>query len=128
EKDPSSRLFAQLAEELRKEGELADAIEVCRAGLQKHPNYPSARITLGRALLDSGDPAAARGELETVVQGAPDNILARKLLDECLAALGLPPGTPPLAGKAPAPPAPAAHTPATPAAAAQSPAGSAAPQ
>ena len=90
EKDPSSRLFAQLAEELRKDGQLQDAIDVCRAGLQKHPNYPSARITLGRALLDSGDPAAARVELESVLQGAPDNILARKLLDECLAALGLP--------------------------------------
>jgi hypothetical protein len=90
EKDPGSRLFAQLAEELRKEGQLEEAITVCRIGLQKHPNYPSARITLGRALMDSGDPAAARAELETVVQGAPDNILARKLLDECLASLGQP--------------------------------------
>ena len=51
EKEPASRLFAQLAEELRKEGELAEAIRVCREGLQKHPNYPSARMTLGRALL-----------------------------------------------------------------------------
>ena len=43
------------------DGDLEEAIGVARAGLEKHPNYPSARLTLGRALLDSGDPAAARG-------------------------------------------------------------------
>jgi hypothetical protein len=83
EKDPGSRLFAQLAEELRKEGELEEAVAVCRTGLEKHPNYPSARITLARTLMDSGDVTAARTELEAVLQGAPDNILARKLLEEC---------------------------------------------
>lgn len=92
EKDPASRLFAQLAEELRKDGQLEEAITVCRTGLQKHPNYPSAHITLARALIDSGDLEAARTELEAVLQGAPDNILARKLLDECRAALGDAPG------------------------------------
>ena len=56
ERDPQSRLFAQLAEELRKDGDLAEAIEVARAGLKtRHPSYPSARMTLGRALLDTGD-------------------------------------------------------------------------
>jgi tetratricopeptide (TPR) repeat protein len=88
EKEPGSRLFAQLAEELRKEGELAEAIQVCRDGLQKQPNYPSARITLGRALLDTGDPAAARTEFETVLKGAPDNILASRFLGEALEASG----------------------------------------
>jgi tetratricopeptide repeat protein len=82
------RLFAQLAEELRKEGELAEAIRVCREGLSRSPNYPSARITLGRALLDSGSTAAARTELETALKGAPDNILAGRLLAECLESLG----------------------------------------
>jgi hypothetical protein len=88
EKEPGSRLFAQLAEELRKDGELEEAINVCRTGLQKHPSYPSARITLARALIDSGDVAAARAELEGVLQAAPDNILARKLLEESLAGTG----------------------------------------
>ena len=88
EKDPGSRLFAQLAEQLRKEGELEEAIGVARAGLEKHPTYPSARLTLGRALLDSGDATAARAELEAAVQGAPDNILASRLLGEALETLG----------------------------------------
>ncbi|HEY2943404.1 MAG TPA: DUF4388 domain-containing protein [Vicinamibacteria bacterium] len=85
EKDPVSRLFAQLAEELRKEGELEEAIRISREGLQKHPFYPSARMTLGRALLDSGDLDAAKVEFEAVLQGAPDNLLARRFLEECQA-------------------------------------------
>ena len=83
DKDPGSRLFAQLAEELRKEGDLEEAVRVSRDGLQKHPFYPSARMTLGRALLDSGDLHGAKTEFETVLQGAPDNLLARRFLEEC---------------------------------------------
>lgn len=81
-------MFAQLAEELRKDGELEEAIGVARAGLERHPAYASARLTLGRALLDSGDPAAARLELEAAVQGAPENIRASRLLGEALEQLG----------------------------------------
>src|SRR4029450_12795487 len=82
----------QLGEELRKAGELCEAIGVSREGLQKHPTYPSARMTLGRALMDSGDVSAARAEFESVVKGAPDNILASRFLGECLEALGDAPG------------------------------------
>jgi len=92
EKEPGSRLFAQLAEELRKEGELAEAIRVSREGLQKQPNYPSARMTLGRALFDTGDLPGARAEFEAVLKGAADNILASRLLGECLERLGDPQG------------------------------------
>jgi tetratricopeptide (TPR) repeat protein len=88
DKEPGSRLFAQLAEELRKDGEFEDAIRVAREGLQKHQNYPSARLTLGRALFDTGDWAAARLEFEQVLKGAPDNILASRLLAESLEGLG----------------------------------------
>jgi tetratricopeptide (TPR) repeat protein len=88
DKEPGSRLFAQLAEELRKDGEFAEAVRVARSGLAVHPNYPSARMTLGRALFDSGDMTAARGEFEAVLRGAPDNILASRFLAECLEALG----------------------------------------
>ncbi|MCM2255606.1 MAG: tetratricopeptide repeat protein [Vicinamibacteria bacterium] len=90
EKDPASRLFAQLAEEMRKEGQLEEAIKVCREGLERHPTYPAARMTLGRALLDSGDYASARIEFEQVLKGAPDNGLAHRFLGECLQALGDP--------------------------------------
>jgi tetratricopeptide (TPR) repeat protein len=88
ERDPGSRLFAQLAEEHRKAGELAEAIRVARAGLAVHAVYPSARLTLGRALLDTGDAAGARQELELALRQAPDNILASRYLAQALEQLG----------------------------------------
>ncbi|HXB57567.1 MAG TPA: tetratricopeptide repeat protein [Vicinamibacteria bacterium] len=88
DKEPGSRLFAQLAEELRKEGELSDAIRVARTGLLQHPAYTSAHMTLGRAYLDTGDLAGARAQFEAVLRGAPDNILASRFLGETLEAMG----------------------------------------
>jgi hypothetical protein len=88
ERDPGSRLFAQLAEEYRKAGNHAEAIRVARSGLEHHPAYPSARLTLGRALLESGDPAGARTELESALREAPDNILASRFLGQALEAQG----------------------------------------
>lgn len=88
EKDPGSRLFAQLAEELRKEGKHDEAIGVARRGLEKNPTYSSARLTLARALLDAGQPREARSELEQIVKATPDNILAGRLLGEALESLG----------------------------------------
>ena len=88
EKDPGSRLFGQFAEELRKEGKHDEAIAVCRKGLEKNPNFPSARLTLARALLDSGRPREARPELEQIVKASPDNIMASRLLGEALEELG----------------------------------------
>ena len=88
DREPGSRVFAQLAEELRKAGQLAEAIRVARQGLLNHPAYPSAKMTLGRALLDMRDLRGARTEFEAVLRGAPDNILASRYLGECLEGLG----------------------------------------
>ena len=54
QKDPASIAFAQLAEEYRRAGQFSEAVEVCRAGLAVHPGYLSARVTLGRALVELG--------------------------------------------------------------------------
>jgi tetratricopeptide (TPR) repeat protein len=74
--DPASIAFAALAEEYRKEGRYPEAIETCRLGLQRHPAYLSARVTLGRALVGLGDYEAARLELEAVLRIAPENLAA----------------------------------------------------
>jgi len=80
--DPSSIAFAQLAEELRRAGENTEAIEVCRAGIARHPGYLSARVTLGRALLELNELEEARDELSIVVRTAPDNLAAIRGLAE----------------------------------------------
>ena len=59
QKDPASIAFAQLAEECRRAGRYEEAVEVCRAGLAVHPGYLSARVTLGRALIELDQPDEA---------------------------------------------------------------------
>ena len=82
QKDPASIAFAQLAEEHRRAGQFEDAIRVCRAGLAQHPAYLSARITLGRALLETARYDEASAEFEYVLRAAPDNLTAvRELAD-----------------------------------------------
>jgi tetratricopeptide (TPR) repeat protein len=76
QKDPGSIAFAQLAEEYRRAGRFSEAIDVCRAGLARHPGYLSARVTLGRALLEVGDIDSAQHELTDVLRVAPDNLSA----------------------------------------------------
>jgi tetratricopeptide (TPR) repeat protein len=88
DREPGSRVFAQLAEELRKAGQLPEAVRIARQGLLVHPGYPSARMTLGRALMDMRDLRGARAEFEAVLRGAADNILASRFLGECLEGLG----------------------------------------
>jgi tetratricopeptide (TPR) repeat protein len=74
--DPSSIAFAQLAEEYRRASMFQEAVDVCRAGLDVHPSYLSARVTLGRALIELQQLDDAQRELEHVLQTAPENLAA----------------------------------------------------
>ncbi len=101
-RDPASVSFALLAEEYRRLGRLDDAIRIARDGLLRHPDYASARVTLGRALMAQGSVAAARRELEAVLVLAPENLAAIRALadlhdtDPGVAPPPSPPGTPAL--------------------------------
>jgi tetratricopeptide (TPR) repeat protein len=86
--DPASIAFAALAEEYRRLGRHDDAVEICRAGLLRHPAYLSARVTLGRALIETGDLDAAREQFETVLRSAPENIAATRGLAQIHERLG----------------------------------------
>jgi tetratricopeptide (TPR) repeat protein len=82
QKDPASIAFAQLAEEYRRAGEHQEAVRVCRTGLAKHPSYLSARVTLGRALIELEQHDEAHTELEYVLRSAPENLAAIRGLAE----------------------------------------------
>lgn len=80
QRDPASISFAALAEEYRRLGMCAEAIDACRAGLLRHPSYISARVTLGRALIEVGEFDEASSELEQVLRSAPENLAAIRAL------------------------------------------------
>lgn len=84
QKDPASIAFAQLAEEYRRAAQFDQSVEVCRAGLAIHPGYLSARVTLGRALIELGQFDQAYEELELVLKSAPENLAAIRGLAEIL--------------------------------------------
>jgi tetratricopeptide (TPR) repeat protein len=86
--DPASIAFAALAEEFRRVGRYDEAVETCRTGLQRHPAYLSARVTLGRALIETGELEAAREELDTVLRSAPENLAAIRGLAQIHERLG----------------------------------------
>ncbi len=64
------------AEQIRRSGDPAAAIDLCRDALARFPGHLSARVTLGWALLDLGRLQEAREEFQTVRQSAPDNFAA----------------------------------------------------
>jgi Tetratricopeptide repeat len=80
--DPASIAFAALAEEYRRARRFDDAIATCRTGLRRHPAYLSARVTLGRSLLEISRYDEARQELEHVLRVAPENLAAIRALAE----------------------------------------------
>jgi len=82
QRDPASIAFAQLAEECRRAGRHEEAVDVCRSGLQRHPGYHSARVTLGRSLLQLGRLDEAQLEIERVLQTARQNLAAIRALAE----------------------------------------------
>jgi len=86
--DPASIAFAQLAEECRRSGDNGEAVAICRAGLAHHPDYLSARVTLGRALVELGRLGEAQAELLLVLKLAPDNLPANRAIAELYQTLG----------------------------------------
>lgn len=79
---PGSRLFVQLAEEYRRLERYDDAVRTLEKGLEDQPTYLSARVLLGRCLLESGDAPGAVPELEKVLRQDQTHLLAHKLLAE----------------------------------------------
>lgn len=89
QEDPASLVFADLAEECRRQGLADEAVTVARAGLAHHPLQLDARVTLGRALIDLDRLEAAFVELTHVLAEAPGNLPASRALAEIYQRRGL---------------------------------------
>jgi len=80
--NPRSRVFAPLADLLRKSGRVQDALPLLERGLTEHPRYVSALVILGRCHLEIGNSRAAREAFRKVLQLDPDNLVVLKMLAE----------------------------------------------
>jgi tetratricopeptide (TPR) repeat protein len=76
------RVFARLANEYRKLGDLDAAIEICRAHVPLQPTYISGYIVLGQALFERGQPDEARATFETALALDPENLIALRQLGD----------------------------------------------
>ncbi len=88
QEDPTSRIFAPLAEAYRKAGLVDEAIEIAREGLRVHPNFVGGRVALARALFEKRNYEEVVDGLAVVVREVPDNLVAQRLLAESSLMLG----------------------------------------
>lgn len=80
--DPGSRLFFQLGDLLRKAGELDEAEEILRGGLEEHPRYVAAWVSLGRIQLDEAEFSEAERSFAKALELDPENAVAARLIGE----------------------------------------------
>lgn len=87
DRDPSSRLSLQLAEEYRRSGDLDQAMHVLRKGIETTPSI-AAEVALGRCLLEANDVAAAKVHLGRAIERDPTQMVAYRHLIEVHTRLG----------------------------------------
>ncbi len=77
---PESHVFAPLADACRKMGRIDEALEICDAGIKRHPVYPSGYVVKGKCSYDRGDQRSARECFERVLLLDENNLVALKFL------------------------------------------------
>lgn len=108
--DPSSFLFASLADFYRQNMLFPEAIAMCQSGLEAQPDNIDGRLVLARCYLATAEPAKAREELAKVLARQSEHGEAKKLLAEIDRSTPVAPPAPvavPAAAPQPVPAAPA---------------------
>jgi tetratricopeptide (TPR) repeat protein len=90
QKNPSSKIFAPLAEAYRQMGLLDEALRISKLGVQIHPNFAGGRVSYAKVLLALKQNEEALSHLEKATQLSPDNLLAHSLMGETLIELRRP--------------------------------------
>jgi tetratricopeptide (TPR) repeat protein len=76
--DPASLVFMQLAEALRRQGQLDHALRIAARGVERHPSNADAHDLLARIAVDRGEIDRASRAWEAVLRIAPTHVGARK--------------------------------------------------
>jgi predicted regulator of Ras-like GTPase activity (Roadblock/LC7/MglB family) len=77
-RDPSSLVFLQLAEALRRRGQLELALKIAVRGLERHSHNGEAHDLLARICVDRGDLQRAFDEWDMVLRLTPSHVGAMK--------------------------------------------------
>src|SRR3954466_9956920 len=77
-RDPSSLVFLQLSEALRRQGQLEVAFKIAVRGLERHQKHPEAHDLVARIAVDRRDFERAADEWQTVLRLEPTHIGALK--------------------------------------------------
>ncbi len=81
-------MFFQLGDLLRKTGELDEAGKVLTAGLEHHPRYVAAWLSLGRVHLEEGEYTEAERAFARALELDPENGVAARLIGETAERIG----------------------------------------
>ncbi len=73
ERNPTSTIFARLADAYLSLGDAEAAVSVCRRGLRYRPSYVTGHLVLGRAFVEIADTRGAEDEFQKVLRLEPDN-------------------------------------------------------
>ncbi|MBK8249470.1 MAG: tetratricopeptide repeat protein [Gemmatimonadetes bacterium] len=84
------RYFAPYANEFRKQGDLSQAIALCRTHLPNQPGHISGHIVLAQALYESRELAESRGVFEQALDLDPENLIALRYLGDIAREQGAP--------------------------------------
>ena len=79
QEDPTSKIFAPLAESYRKIGLIDEAIEICKEGLEANPDFVGGKVALARAYFDKKQFHEVLNLTKQIVSLYPDNIAAQRL-------------------------------------------------
>ena len=80
--DPTSIVFAPIAEYFLLYGMVDEALEICRMGLKGHPSFVSGRVVMAKIHLKRGNWDEAEEELRQALTIMPTNRSARELMQE----------------------------------------------
>jgi predicted regulator of Ras-like GTPase activity (Roadblock/LC7/MglB family) len=77
-RDPASLVFVQLAESLRRHGQLDHALRIALRGVERHPNHVDGHDLLARIAADRGELDRALAAWDSVLRLAPTHVGAKK--------------------------------------------------
>jgi len=83
-KDPTSQVFAPLADAYREAGQIVLAEKIVREGIRRHPNFAGGLVVLGKILKDQKKTDEALSVVQKAAQIVPDNLLAHQLEGDLL--------------------------------------------